>query len=89
MLFRSGSTGIAIVSLSCNYYEVIEEQAPRFTIDHKFENPCLGYLKSSICIAFIAEPNDTVSNMVLVRIKLPSGFAYDTQSTQSKIISVN
>ena len=77
------STGIAIVSLSCNYYEVIEEQAPRFKIDHKFENPCFGYLRSSICISYIPKPNDTVSNMVLVRIKLPSGFVNDRQSVIS------
>ena len=84
-----GSTGIAIVSLSCNYYEVIEEQAPRFTIDHKFVNPCLLYLKSSICISYIVEPNDTVSKMVLVRMQLPSGFAYWYHSAPGILVKVS
>lgn len=81
--------GLAIVSLSCNYYEVVEDQEPRFTIQHRFEDPCSGYLKSSICLAYIPEKGDDVSGMVVMRMMLPTGFVYDDTSIVSKVLSVS
>lgn len=81
-------TGFAIVSLSCNYYEVIESQKPRFKIEHRFSDPCIGFLKSSICLSYIPENNDDVSNMVLLIMKLPSGFIYEERKIMNAVISV-
>lgn len=72
-----------------NYYEVVEDEAPRFTIQHRFEDPCFGYLKSSICLAYIPKKGDEVSNMVLMSMKLPSGFVYDETSSVSMFLSVS
>ena len=83
------STGLAIVSLSCIFYEIIDEQFPRFKLSHKFINACRGYMTSQICISFIAKPGDLVSNMVLVRMSLPSGFVYDSELEHPIGVSVS
>lgn len=81
-------SGLAIVSLSCSYYEVIEDQKPRFRIEHRFIDPCLGNLKSSICLSYISRGDDQTSNMVLVTIKLPSGFIYEERKFVHSSINV-
>jgi CD109 antigen len=81
-------TGLAVVSLSCNYYEIIEDLKPRFKIQHIFIDPCLGYLKSSICLSYISKSNDTSSNMVLLTFKLPSGFIYEERKVLNSAINV-
>jgi len=85
----SSSSGIAVVTLSCNFYEVIQDQFPRFVINHYFENPCIGSLKSAICLSFIPKPNNDVSNMVLMRMTLPSGFVYEERTLLPHGISVS
>jgi CD109 antigen len=89
VLTSVSGTGLAIVSLSCNYYEVIENLNPRFRIEHRFEDPCLGYLKSSICLSHIPSAGSNVSNMVLVTVKLPSGFIYEERKILNSVISVS
>lgn len=85
----AAGNGVAIVSLSCKFFELIEDKLPRFKIEHRFENPCLGFLKSSICLAYIPKPADEVSNMVLMRMTSPSGFIFDGGKSLNKVISVS
>lgn len=85
----ANSTGLAIITLACNFYEVIEEQYPRFTIEHRFEDPCIGYLTSAICLSYIPINDDVASNMVLMRMSLPSGYRYEERGLQPDGISVS
>lgn len=89
VLAPANGKGLAVVSLACNFYEVEASQTPRFLIQHRFEDPCLGYLTSSVCLSYIPVNDDVISNMVLVRIHLPSGFVYDPRKISNKFISVS
>lgn len=89
ILVDDDSHGVAVISLSCNYYEVIDDQAPRFKIDHRLEDPCYGYLMNSICLSYIPISDDVTSNMVLMRMQLPSGFIYDINDAVDPKISVS
>lgn len=89
ILVDDDSHGVAVISLSCNYYEVIDDQAPRFKIDHRLEDPCYGYLVNSICLSYIPISDDVTSNMVLMRMQLPSGFIYDINDAVDPKISVS
>lgn len=76
----AGSKGSAIVSLTCNFYELDEETSPRFVITLAFIRPCKEFLNSQVCLNYIPRPGDEVSNMVLMRMTLPSGYTYDSDN---------
>jgi CD109 antigen len=82
------STGNAIVSLVCNFYEVTNEAAPRFTITTTLLKPCLPLVRQ-ICISYIARGDDVESNMALVKVTLPSGFIYDNDQDPPPTSSVS
>ncbi|CRK95539.1 CLUMA_CG009006, isoform C [Clunio marinus] len=76
-----GSTGTAIVSLTCNFYEVQAEASPRFRITHELVNSCTNFLRSYICLN-----GDEVSNMALMKMTLPSGYTYDSDTEIDPVI---
>lgn len=84
---KGDGVGFAIVSLSFSFYEITVTPEPTFRITHRFENPCLGYLKSLICLAYVKE-EDVSLNMVLAKMTLPTGFIYDVNSANSTVVSV-
>jgi CD109 antigen len=71
------STGSAIVSLVCNFYENSDETAPRFNVRTELINPCKNLLKHQVCISYIALDGDVESNMALMKMTFPSGYVYD------------
>ena len=84
-----GSRGTAIASLTCNFYVLDKETAPRFVINHEFIRPCNNnLLRLSVGLTYIAIGDDNVSNMILIEIRLPSGYVCDTDFPIDKIIRV-
>ncbi|CRK95541.1 CLUMA_CG009006, isoform E [Clunio marinus] len=81
-----GSTGTAIVSLTCNFYEVQAEASPRFRITHELVNSCTNFLRSYICLSYIPRDGDEVSNMALMKMTLPSGYTYDSDTEIDPVI---
>lgn len=84
-----GSVGSAIVSLTCKFYEIVAESSPRFEITHEYVDPCKGFLRSKICLSYIARPGDEESNMVTAKITLISGFTYDPDTPKTPEIKVS
>jgi hypothetical protein len=71
------STGSAIVSLACKFYEYSPETTPRFNIRTELIQPCQNFLKHQVCISYIALDEDFESNMALMKMTFPSGYVYD------------
>lgn len=84
-----GSRGTAIVSLTCNFYVLENQEAPRFIIKHEFVRPCNNkLLRLRISLTYIAIGDDIESNMVLMQTRLPSGYIYDSDFPLDKVIRV-
>ena len=75
-----GSFGSAVVSLTCNFYELSDDPSPRFIIKQTFIRPCKEVLKSQVCLSYIPRAGDDSSNMVLMKMTLPSGYTYDSDN---------
>jgi hypothetical protein len=73
----ANSTGNAVVTLVCNFYEKSNETAPRFNIRTQLIDPCRNLLKHQVCISYIALNEDVESNMALMKMTFPSGYVYD------------
>lgn len=80
----AGSTGSAIVSLTCRFYEITDETKPRFVITHQFIRSCKNFLRSHVCLTYIARDGDAESNMALVTMTLLSGYTYDSDTVLDK-----
>jgi CD109 antigen len=83
------STGSAIVTLVCNFYEKSAETAPRFNIRTELIKPCSNILKREVCISYIPKGDDVESNMALVEMTLPSGYVYDNDQKDPAFSSVS
>lgn len=84
----AGSVGSAIVSFTCNYYELIPDTSPRFNITVKPFGDCYCLLKLKICLNYIPKNSDVESNMALMTLTLPSGYTYDFDTVLPKFIRV-
>jgi CD109 antigen len=82
------SVGSAIVTLTCKFYEVSAELAPRFNIRTNLIRPCKTFLKQEVCISYIPKGDDIESNMALMKMTLPSGYVYDEGQQISAAIKV-
>lgn len=69
----SSSTGLAIVSLICNYYQDPASVEPFFKISYEFYRQCKWSIGFRVCASYI--PKGT-SNMAIVTVTMPSGFQY-------------
>jgi CD109 antigen len=67
------STGLAIVSLTCNYYQDPSFVVPVFDITHEFYRQCKWSIGLRVCASHIPKGN---SNMAIITVALPSGFQY-------------
>lgn len=86
----AASKGSAIVSLTCNFYEVDMETAPRFVINHSFDDrSCKKSLRSRICVNYVARGDDNESNMALVKMTFPSGYKYSPDNQLPESVRVN
>jgi CD109 antigen len=69
----ASSTGIAVVSLICNYYQDPAAVEPSFNVNSEYFRQCKYSLGIKVCASYIPEGN---SNMAIVTVNLPSGFQY-------------
>lgn len=75
-------------SFSCRYFEKLQDSAPRFSVSHRLLDNCNTPLKSEICINYLPEGADQQSNMVIMKMTMPSGYAYDPDTPLSSLIRV-
>lgn len=73
-------SGLAIVSLICNFYEDPTKVVPVFNVTYIFENTCTHRITMNACAAYI--PNGK-SNMAIMIITLPSGFIFNARQIQN------
>lgn len=73
--------GFAVVQLSCNYFLNKTLPSPKFDISVQFDGgSCDSKLIMKLCASFITRFEFDKTNMIVVKIELPSGFAYDTDT---------
>ncbi|KAL7028441.1 hypothetical protein ACKWTF_005835 [Chironomus riparius] len=72
-------SGLAIVSLICNFYEDPTKVVPAFNVTHQFESSCTHRMTFKACATYI--PKGT-SNMAIMIVNLPSGFVYIDEPNQ-------
>ncbi|KAG5669928.1 hypothetical protein PVAND_000218 [Polypedilum vanderplanki] len=67
------SSGIAIISLVCNFYEDSTMIKPDFRVNVTIRKLCSSLMSADICFSYI--PNG-FSNMAIMEVRLPSSFIY-------------
>lgn len=83
----SGS-GKAIISFTCRYFESSENASPRFAVTYELVEECNTSLRIKICINYIAVGEDQRSNMVIMKMAMPSGYVYDSDTELPSTIRV-
>jgi CD109 antigen len=69
----STGSGIAIVSLICNFYEDPSKVIPTFNITTNYETQCNFRFTLNVCVNYLL-PGD--SNMATMEVSMPSGFVF-------------
>ena len=88
VMVEGPAAGQVTVSFTCRYFEKFEQFAPRFKVDFGILENCRTPLKMQVCVSFIEKPGDTRSNMVLVKMNMPSGYIFDPATPLSPLIQV-
>lgn len=89
-IFARGSvTGKAIISFTCRYFENLDGIAPRFAVTYDLVELCNTPLKIKICINYIEDGADQRSNMVIMKMTMPSGYVYDSDTELPSVIRVS
>lgn len=89
-LFARGPvTAKAIVSFTCRYFENLDDIPPRFALNYGLVEECNTPLRMRICINYIPDGADQRSNMVIMRMTLPSGYLYDSDTELPSVIRVS
>lgn len=86
---RGPSAGKAIISFTCRYYENDDGIPPRFKVEYEFLNKCNTPLNMKICINYIPDGADDRSNMVIMKMNMPSGYIFDSDTPSSPVIRVS
>lgn len=86
---RGPVIGKVIVSFTCRYYEKDDGIPPRFNVQHALLENCNTPLQSQICLNYIPIGADKRSNMVVMRMTMPSGYVYDPDTPLSPLIKVS
>jgi CD109 antigen len=68
------SSGYAIVSLICNFYQDPAQVVQSFKITYQFYRQCRYSIGFNVCATRIPQGK---SGMALIRVKMPSGFRYE------------
>lgn len=83
-IFAQGeTTGKAIISFTCRYFEKFDNIPPRFNVQYKLLDDCNTPLRAEVCINYIAQGDDQRSNMVIMKMQMPSGYIFDPDTTPS------
>lgn len=86
---RGPNIGKAIISFTCRYFESFDNVPPRFFVTYELVEECNTPLRIKICINYIADGADVRSNMVIMRMTMPSGYVYDTDTELPEVIRVS
>jgi CD109 antigen len=73
-------SGLAIVSLVCNFYEDPTKVIPVFNVTYNFGFTCASRITMSACASYIP---DGKSNMAIMIVTLPSGFIFNARQYQN------
>ncbi|XP_070502161.1 CD109 antigen-like [Chironomus tepperi] len=76
----TADSGLAIVSLICNFYEDPTKVVPVFNVTYNFNFACTYRVAFDVCTNYI--PTGT-SNMAIMIVNMPSGFVYNEWQSQS------
>jgi CD109 antigen len=69
----ANSTGVAVISLICNFYEDPNKVVPSFNFTYNFDASCQWRLQMQICVHSI---NGSTSGMAIMEVRMPSGYFY-------------
>lgn len=83
---RGPVTSKAIVSLTCRYFENFDDIAPRFFVTYDLVERCNTPLQIKVCINYIPDGDDIRSNMVIMRMQMPSGYIYDSDTPLPEVV---
>jgi hypothetical protein len=73
-------SGLAIVSLICDFYEDPTKVVPVFNVTYNFGDTCTHRMSMSACASFIPKGK---SNMAIMIVTLPSGFIFNARQNQN------
>ncbi|CAG9802375.1 unnamed protein product [Chironomus riparius] len=76
----TSDSGLAIVSLICNFYEDPTKVVPVFNVNYNFGFACSYRISFEVCTSYIPTGN---SNMAIMIVNMPSGFVYNEWQSQS------
>lgn len=74
-------SGKAVISLTCRYFVDVDNREPRFEVSHRLLGQCNTPLKIEVCMNYIPVGKDQSSNMVLLKMNMPSGYNFDPDTT--------
>lgn len=74
LLIQPSGTGVAIVSLTCNFYDDPSKVTPSFNVTSVFLSTCRYRTQVQICAKYTGAGSS--SNMAIMEVRLPSGFIY-------------
>ena len=77
-------SGLAIVSLICNFYEDPTKVVPVFKVTSNYGFSCTSRMTLNACASYI--PKGT-SNMAIMIVNMPSGFVYNDRAQVNQDIS--
>lgn len=89
VIARGPETGKVTASFTCRYFENFDNVPPRFLVTHRLLENCNTPLRSEICISYIPVGTDTRSNMVIMKMHMPSGYVFDPDTPESPLIRVS
>jgi len=72
-------SGLAIVSLICNFYEDPTKVVPVFNVTYNFGFTCTHRITMNVCASYIPKGK---SNMAIMIVTLPSGFIFNAWQKQ-------
>jgi len=76
----TSDSGLAIVSLVCNFYEDPTKVVPVFNVTYNFGFACSYRITFEACASYIPKGS---SNMAIMIVSMPSGFVYNEWQSQS------
>jgi len=77
---KTSDSGLAIVSLICNFYYDPKLVVPVFNIDYKFSYTCSSRITFEVCANLISKGSTSMAIMI---VNMPSGFTYNEWQAQT------
>lgn len=75
--------------MSCSYYTEKTPDDQRFSVSVEFKNnTCEDFLVLNLCSSYVPDPQSDESDMVFIKIDLPSGYTYQGGTEVNENIKV-